>query len=62
MSTYFEYPNMIFLVLCPIVPDYYCTIKMIGLKVRFFEQRYLQKYNQIQPPDADGFCHGGFNS
>ena len=31
---------------------------MIGIRIRFFKQKYLQKYYHLQPPDAAGFCHG----
>ena len=33
---------------------------MIDLIVRFL-QKYLQKYNHLQPPDAADFCYGRRN-
>ena len=35
---------------------------MVGLRDRYFKQKYLQKYNHLQPPDAAGFHHGEFYS
>ena len=32
---------------------------MIDLKVRLFLQKYLQKYNHLQPPGVADFQHGG---
>ena len=29
---------------------------MVGLRDRSFKQKYLQKYNHLQPPDAAGFA------
>ena len=30
-------------------------MKMIGQRIRFFYQKYSQKYNHLQFPDAAGF-------